>query len=232
MLIIDEKWLLIGPNRHGNTFAKDVLEKGFEGKVRMCVPNKKHWPLCKIDPELRKGKILVGIIRSPVLWYVSKWRRFWDDCEGTPDKRYEFDEYFYRHWQNPHGPIGKNMEDLPLSPAGIGAWSYKHIAYHCLDARDALANLDTQDVLAEAYPELLSVNELMTTETLREDLPRVFGEHIRQHSMTVGIPNPASHSQDAMQYYSPRVLRSIRDGDGWLLSFYLHLRHATEVLES
>jgi len=232
MLIVDDKWLLLGPNRHGNTFAKNVLERSFGDKARLCVPNKKHWPLCKIDPKLREGKIVVGIIRSPVMWYVSKWRRFWDDNKATPGKRYEFDEYFYRHWRNPHGPIGKNMEDLPLSPAGIGGWSYKHVAYHCLDARHALANLGTQGELAEAYPKLLSAHEMMVTENLRQDLPRVFGDRVRELSKTMGVPNAASHSSDAMQYCSPRILRSIRDGDGWLLKLYPNLRYATEVLES
>ncbi|GAG50946.1 unnamed protein product, partial [marine sediment metagenome] len=180
MLIVNDKWLVLGPNRHGTTYTKNVLSDAFPGRVDSSMFERKHNPLCKIPESVRAALIVVGVIRSPLRWYVSKWRRFWD--EAPPEKKYGFHTYFSRHWNNPHGPIGKNMEDLPLSPAGIGGWSYKHLAYHCLDARRALAELRTQEELTRAYPQLmLPVDELLCTETLRQDLPRVFGDAVRPH---------------------------------------------------
>ena len=229
MLIVDDRWLVILPNRHGNTFAKLVLEAAFPGRTRL-VFESKHWPLCKAPGDvLARGLTVVGIIRSPVLWYASKWRRFWNDTR--PEKRYGFEDYFWRHWRNPHGPIGKNMEDLPLSPAGLGAWSYKHVAYHCLDARRALAGLATRADWQREYPSLLSADEIMRTETLREDMVRVFGERVRPHAATMPIPNASCPDEGVPLWYNADMLAAIREGDGWLVELYPDLKYADLLLE-
>jgi len=222
MLIVDDKWLLLGPNRHGNTFSKLVVEAGFPGRTRMIFHNK-HWPLCKIPEHEREGKIIVGIIRSPLDWYVCKWCVYRNDHVQS-----DFPTFYWRHWDNPHGQLGKNTEDLPLSPAGIGAWSYQTVAYNCLDARRALAEIKTQDDLAKAWPKLCSLDETMFTHSLRKDLPRVFGDCVRSDAEKRGIPN-SSYSGDCMVWYTPEIIENIRRTDGWLVKFYPHLPHADKL---
>lgn len=216
MLIIDDKWLLIGPNRHGSLYCRDVLSAAFE-----CRPTSgdkpHHTPLCRIPAQARAGKSIVGIVRCPLRWYLSKWRTFWQNAR--PEKRCDFGDYFWLHWRNPHGPIGKATEDLPLPKAAIGGWSYQHVAYHCLDAERALATM-TLEELATAVPRLRSIDYMLCTETLTSDLVRLFGPSITPH---LNKPRNGTRSGDVMQYYGEKELRAICQCDGWLAAHYPNL---------
>lgn len=217
MLVVDDKWLLIGPNRHGSLYAAAVLQATFSTRpIGGSRPS--HTPLCKMHAADREGKVVVGIVRCPLQWYVSKWCTFWD--HAAPDKRCSFQDYFWAHWRNPHGPIGKAMEDLPLSRAEIGGWSYMHVAYHCLGAREMLATM-TRDELAARYLAWCSADHIMCTATLCDDLVRVFGERVRVH---LDQSRNASSAGAPLQYYTPEQLAAIRERDGWLVALYPQLR--------
>jgi hypothetical protein len=153
MLIVDDKWLLIGPNRHGSLYSARVLKAAF--KTRPSTGDRPHHtPLCDIPESVRRGLIVVGIIRCPLRWYASKWRTHWDHAK--PEKRKDFEEYFDRFWLDPQGPMGQSMEAFPKATyTDLGTWSYKHIAYHCEAAKGALQDM-TQADLTETYPTLLS----------------------------------------------------------------------------
>jgi hypothetical protein len=216
MLIVDDKWLLIGPNRHGSLYCRDVLSAAFE-----CRPSSgdkpHHTPLCRIPPEVRAGKIIVGIVRCPLRWYLSKWRVFWE--HAPPEKRYNFSAYFWKHWTNPHGPIGKATEDFPLAKAEIGGWSYQHIAYHCESAEGMLTEW-TRRELAEGFGAERSVRYMLHTETLTDDLIRLFGDKVRPH---LDKPRNATDSGDVLSHYTVEMLEAIRKRDGWLAYHYPEL---------
>jgi len=214
MLIVDDKWLFIGPNRHGSLYAAAVLQAAFR-----CQPvggsRPSHTPLCKVPAEQREGKIVVGTVRCPLRWYVSKWAMF---CKESPHKQYDFLTYFYRHWDKPHGPIGKNTQDLPLPVADLGGWSYNHVAYHSLDAAWALGHLDSASLVARnSIDALLHADEMLCTETLSDDLVRVFGKAVIPHlNKSRNATNPGPFAS----YYGPEELRLVREKDGWLAVHY------------
>lgn len=218
MLVVDNKWLLIGPNRHGSLYCRDVLSAAFK-----CRPSSgdtpHHTPLCRIPVEARAGKIIVGIIRCPLRWYLSKWRVL---CGHSPQhERAGFPAYFWKHWRNPHGPIGKATEDFPLSKAGIGGWSYHHVAYHCLDAERILGKMDRKE-LASQFASLRSVDYMLRTTTLTDDLIRLFGNAVRPH---IRKPRNGTKAGPVADYYTQDEFAAVRERDGWLADHYPDLEY-------
>jgi len=215
MLIVDDKWLLIGPNRHGSLWSTRVLQAAF--RTRPAIGDSpRHTPLCKIPEQTRRGLTVVGIIRCPLRWYLSKWRIYWNTAIAKGLQPIPFCEFWEAHWLDPHGVCGKNTEDMPLPRAEIGAWSYHHIAYHCLDAPAMLRSMSRAE-LAESYPSRLSADELMHTETLNMDIARVFGPGVWQHFHKA---RNGSGSGQFLGLYTREMLRAVRERDGWLAGFY------------
>ena len=215
-MLVEDKWLLIGPNRHGSLYCRDVLSAAFD-----CRPSSgekpHHTPLCRVPVESRQGRTVVGIVRCPLRWYLSKWRIFWENA--SPEKRYGFRDYFWRHWTNPHGAIGKATEDFPLAKAEIGGWSYHHLAYHCLDAERALGTMGLNE-LADEFPALRSVQYMLCTETLTDDLVRLFGPKVEGH---LDKPRNATGAGEVMGHYTDEQIQAIRQRDGWLADCYPNL---------
>jgi len=168
MIVADGK-LVIGLPRCGCLYTRDVLRKAFPGSD-FFGKEPHHTPLANIPVSLYRGMKVIGLRRNPFAWYLSRWA-----C--NPNLQVGFSEYLNAEIRNPHGKIGKEVENWPKSREEIGAYTYMHIAYHYRNAADVLANYTLAN-----YPDgQLDVDVWLQTETLTTDLVRLFGNRVRPY---------------------------------------------------
>ena len=209
--------LLIGMPKCGCIYATRVLASAF-GRNWLAAGTV-HAPLCTIPPNdylPPNHRTIVGMIRNPFAWYYSRWAYFY--FHAPDSKRYEFPEYFARHYMNPHGPIGKKVEAFPSCDI-IGAFTYMHVAYHCHDANKWLGGITTAEQLADRYDETLGPTHMMRTERLTDDVIKTFGMAVVSHleQFRNSMSDVKKPYQEA---YTPTMRRQVEDADGWLLERY------------
>ncbi len=205
--------LLIGMPKCGCIYATRVLAAAF-GKNKLSAGTQ-HAPLCTIPEQEYSNLTIVGMIRNPFAWYYSRWAYFYYNAPEA--ERYEFPEYFSRHFLNPFGPVGKKVESFPPCEIQVGAFTYMHLAYHCRNAKQWLGSIDSQSVLAERYNQTLATDHLMRTEQLTDDMLAIFGPSIQG---SLDQPRNAISHGPYQDGYSPSMRRQVEDADGWFLERY------------
>ena len=213
-MIATDTHLYLGIPRTGCLFVCRVLEAAFGATLYGRKPQ--HTPLCEIpEAKIDTDKILVGTLRNPWEWYVSRWRYFYDHAK--PEKRMPFAEYMDRYFSDYQGPISKATERLPNPQWPMGVYTYLHVAYFMENAPLVFSGMD-QSLFERRYDQLLDIDEMMRMETLPEDVVRVFGPAARDH-LGKGFKNASNHG-DYTEYYDDEWVERVAKADEFLIWRY------------
>jgi len=207
------KYVFIHMNKTGGVFVKDYLIKYMDAKVYKY----KHSPIRMLEQK-HHNKTKIGVIRNPFSWYVSYYTYLTKNKVLTT---MDFPQFLFTYTQHPRAlldfmgrKIRRKYENLypPRTKLPIGSWTFHFINYFSYDAN----RIFKEEILAPVDPSNLDV--LMRTETLKEDMIKVFGEEHRESIMNLPKKN-VSNAKPYQEYYTPELRSFVEQRDGTLMEY-------------
>lgn len=172
-MYVTNNFIFIHLNKAAGVFVKDWMIRYLSAKqIRY-----KHSPI-RMLPKEHYNKIKIGCIRDPFKFYESYFKYLVQEKKITT---LDFEQFVYIYTQNSRSlldfmgrKVRKQYENLypPKTTLPIGAWTFHYINYFQFNSRKTLAG--DGDILHN------DLDYLMRTETLQEDMIKVFGEHYRE----------------------------------------------------
>lgn len=204
------KHLFIGMPKCGCVYVVRVLKAAFPG----CgyPGDGTHTPLFGVPDSAKQGRKVVGIVRNPWEWYVSRWNYNY----SRPGKEMPFGDWLSIHVADHRGTgakFGLASSRLPAVAETIGLFTYMFMAYHMQDAPAILRTAKLPGDLHHHYSRWISVDVFMQTESLTNDLRWVFGSTVDPHLEQ--FRNSIPH-RPYQEYYTPEWRDRIGQLDGAL----------------
>lgn len=173
----------------------------------------KHAPLRMLAPQHR-DKIKIGVTRSPFSWYVSYYHYHQDNgrFKGVP-----FKEYIERHTMNPRpllSLMGKKVRKKfpkvypPKTDLPIGSFTLHFINYFNFNSWEIFKG---NELIVDHH-----LDVLMRTETLKQDMIKVFGEKYTSRINGFKKRNKSKHG-DFHKYYDQEMIDLIYKREGILM---------------
>jgi len=114
------------PHKHGTSFILRALQAKYGDQARLVRPGTRHLPLWEMLEAEREGKRIVGLVRNPFAFYVSRWlyvkNEVHPDSPPFADALRSMDRLFGR-WSSgePAGSysqqhVGFHMATMPAAP--------------------------------------------------------------------------------------------------------------------
>jgi hypothetical protein len=214
-------FLVIRMHKCGCSYSQRVLEATFPGQSRFVDPHTQHLPVSEVPEEQMAGRKIIGLVRNPFAWYVSRWNYwckegYWKEEAGLKEAP-SFGDWLTANILNPFGSAGKSMQGYPKPLAKVGAFTYQHIAYHHPEPTPLLRDGTFDDLFVMLRDGELRADDMMKTECLGDEMVRVFGERVRPHLDQWRNSYPCGEPHE---HYSPALRRLVEDSDFLVLDQY------------
>ena len=210
-MYLTDKYVFIHCNKCAGVFVKDWLIQYMDAKVIKY----KHAPI-RMLPKKYRNKIKIGVTRNPFSWYVSYYHYH---TQNGRFKGLSFKEYVLRHASNPRpllSLMGNKVRSKyprcypPQTKLEIGSWTYHFYNYFSYNSWDIFE----QGVY---MPNVLhDLDYLMRTETLKEDMIKVFGEKYTSSINGFQKRNKSSHGA-YQKYYDNEMIDLVNKREGVLM---------------
>ena len=202
-----DKHVFIHLNKAAGVFVKDWMIRYLSANLHRY----KHAPIRMLNTKHR-DKIKIGCIRDPFKWYESYYKYLTQQKRITDLSFRQFIETYTMHPRALFDFMGKKVrkkfENLypPKTTLPIGTWTFHYINYFQFDARKTLAG--NGDIVHN------DLDFLMRTETLAEDMIKVFGEEYREVIKFYPMKNV---SREQFNRWSPELIKLVELRDGVLM---------------
>ena len=227
-MYITDKYVLIHMNKTACTTVKDFMIQHLGAKVHKY----KHAPIRMLDSK-HHDKIKIGVIRNPFDWYVSYYKYLTQNKVLTT---MDFPQFLFTYTEHPRAlfdfmgmKIRRKYENLypPKTKLKIGSWTFHYINYFSYEAKRIFGwspkywEYQVVPIDESSYCEIFEENDtdvLMRTETLKEDMIKVFGEEHRE-SITSFPRKNVSTRKPYQEYYTPELRSRVEERDGILMEY-------------
>ena len=202
MAIYTDTHVVTMPHKCATTYVMRTLKSAFGAKQAV---NDRHAPLARIPEEILAGRRVLGIVRNPFQWYVSRW---WYVKSTMQSDLPEFEECLKKNILRVDGVFGNKPPDV-IDPPRIGSFTWQHVMYH--------SSRFEEFCLGSSLSSVLDVDRMMRVESIRADLIEEFGEKV------VACLNQFRNSHvrgDWRKHHTERTVRIISEMDGDLASHY------------
>jgi len=222
-LYLTDKYVFIHCNKCAGVFVKDWLIQYMDAKVIKY----KHAPARMIPTKYRDLRQIVGVTRNPFSWYVSYYHYH---TQNGRFKGLSFKEYVLRHASNPRpllSLMGNKVRKKypkcypPNTQLKIGTWTFHMFNYFSFRSWEIFSDWDQ-----EYYEKMMGspvewdgifdLNHLMRTETLKEDMIKVFGEKYTSSINGFKKRNKSSHGA-YQKYYDKEMIDLVYKREGVLM---------------
>lgn len=209
LMYISSEYVMVHNQKTGGVFLKDWMIRYLGATEHRF----KHAPLRMLDSK-HYSKKKIGCIREPFGWYKSYFTYL---TQQHRLRTLDFEQFIYTYTQNPRSlfdfmgkKVRRQYENLypPKTSLPIGAWTFHYINYFQFNSRKTLAG--DGDILHN------DLDYLMRTETLQEDMIKVFGEHYREYIECFPRRN-VSKLVDIK--WTPELKQLVIDRDGQLMEY-------------
>lgn len=205
-------------NKTAGVFVKDFMIKHLGAKVNKY----KHAPIRMLD-EKYQNLMKIGVIRNPFAWYVSYYTYLTKNKLLTT---MNFPKFVYTYTQHPRAlldfmgrKIRKQWENLypPKTNLPIGSWTFHYINYFSNNAREILTEWDIFK-LENELDKVSSLDVLMKTETLKDNMISVFGEEYQDAIYNFPRRN-ISNNKPYQEFYNDYICSMIEQKDRILMEY-------------
>lgn len=217
-MYITDKYVFIHMDKCAGVFVKDFMLKYMDAKV--C--KYKHAPI-RMLPEKHENKIKFGVIRNPFSWYVSfyKYLRQAGHLKGIT-----FDKFVRDYTEHPRallslkGKVLRKFENLmpPRTELEIGAWTFFHYNYFHFQAIDIFKSESSFEIFR--LSEENSLDKILRTETLRDDLCLLFGLGYLNELDKWKPRNVSQNQKPYQEWYTKETRAMVQERDGHLMEYY------------
>ena len=177
-----------------------VLESAFGAKK---ILEDRHIPMPRIPKDVLAGKRVLGIVRNPFQWYVSRWYYVTKTMRKLPSFRNVLEREIY----DDQGVFGKRPKDVEKPPY-VGSFTWQHVMFH---SRRFGRFVNTSDAV-----QAITVDRMMRLENIALELKHEFGDgvlgHLRQWRN--------SYTANWRQYLDDHCIELICEADGQLIEHY------------
>lgn len=223
-MIVTDEFVFLHLEKCGGNFIKKWLKEAFNYEK---VAGREHRGLVK-KPQ---GKLVIGGIRNPFEWYVSCYH-YMVDRGGINEPRYR------EHFRN--GPTFEDfMDSCFYGDDFIDDYNdlvpYRHmqrlgVGYMTYEFLKILGGVTVSDFIKINHtPDIMNysmVDEFYRTESLREDVERIFREHFRieQEKVTQLYNIKRTHvtkkDKSYKEYYNDEYRELIEEREGQILNHF------------
>lgn len=194
------------PHKCGTSYVTRVLKASFP-EARL-VAKDRHLPMEFIPLHEFEGVRVIGLVRNPFNFYVSRWcyLKQTANCKISP-----FPDSLEKNIYNLQGIFGILPKGIPEPHADVGSFSWQHFMYHSRHFSEWCAHGGLCSV---------DVDLVLRVESLTGDLCSEFGDHVKPH-----LNQWRNHYQygDYRDYYTEDLRKLVEQADRLTLELYGYL---------
>lgn len=211
-MIIGRDFVLIGMPKCGCIFSKYMLKGA--GLIEEFIS---HTPISQIPAAKKAGKRIIGMVRNPFAWYVSRWA----DVQAhyaKQDGPMEFEPWLRKYLYQPKSaPMMSVCREFPDPKTPLGTFTYTHVCFHCEAAAVLLSGGDVNDWEVWDYDDELSCAVMLKTETLSADVEKVYGPIVTAH---LNAPRNSNPHRPYQEMYTPDLRKLVERADRLIFNRY------------
>ena len=201
MAISTDTHVIAMPHKCGSSYVMRVLESAFGAKK---ILEDRHVPMSRIPKDALAGKRVLGIVRNPFHWYVSRWYYVTKTIRKLPSFRNVLEREIY----DDQGVFGIRPKDVEKPPY-IGSFTWQHVMFH---STKFWRFVKTGDAV-----KAITVDHVMRLENIAKELKHEFGEDITGHLKQWRNSYAAA---DWRKYLDRHCIELICEADGQLIEHY------------
>lgn len=198
MAIYTDSHVITMPHKCGTTYIMRVLSAACGAQK---VLEDRHIPMSRIPVEYLDGRRVLGIVRNPFRWYVSRWHY----VAKTMNERRPFRDALKEDLYSENGVFGNKPPDVP-SPPPVGSFTWQHVMFNSLNYSQ----------FCQTGEITFSVNRMMRLENITEDLVCEFGQSIMRHLNQFRN----SYTPNWMKYIDDECVEMIAKADNQVIEHY------------